>query len=211
MSDLPTAVTTSTGLTAAEVAKRVAAGKVNRVDEQTSRPLSSIIRANVLTRFNAILGVLFVAVLAVGSPADALFGLVVVWNALIGIVQELRAKRTLDRLAVLNAPRAPGRAGRRRREIAVGEVVLDDVVRLRTGDQVPGRRRRARRATGLEIDESLLTGESDRSTRAPATRCSPARSSWPGSGTFQATAVGADAYAHRLAVETKQFTRSRPS
>jgi len=76
-SSTPATGLTASGLTAAQVAERVAAGQVNRVDEQTSRPLSAIIRANVLTRFNAILGVLFVAVLVVGSPADALFGLVI--------------------------------------------------------------------------------------------------------------------------------------
>ena len=208
MSDLPTAVTGSTGLTAAEVAKRVAAGQVNLVDEQTSRPLTSIIRANVLTRFNAILGVLFVAVMAVGSPADALFGLVVVWNALIGIGQELRAKRTLDRLAVLNAPRATVVRDGTEQVVAVGEVVLDDLVRLRTGDQVPADGV-VSEAEGLEIDESLLTGESDPVDKAAGAQVLSGSIVVAGAGTFQATAVGADAYAHRLAIETKRFTKTR--
>ncbi len=208
MSDLPTAVTGSTGLTAAEVAKRVAAGQVNLVDEQTSRPLTSIIRANVLTRFNAILGVLFVAVMAVGSPADALFGLVVVWNALIGIGQELRAKRTLDRLAVLNAPRATVVRDGTEQVVTVGEVVLDDLVRLRTGDQVPADGV-VSDAEGLEIDESLLTGESDPVDKAAGAQVLSGSIVVAGAGTFQATAVGADAYAHRLAIETKRFTKTR--
>jgi cation-transporting ATPase E len=204
----PVPPTPSTGLTAAEVARRVAAGQVNRVDEQTSRPLSAIIRANVLTRFNAILGVLFVAVLAVGSPADALFGLVIVWNAAIGIVQELRAKRTLDRLAVLNAPSATVVRDGAEHAVAVGEVVLGDLLRLRTGDQVPADGSVVT-ADGLEVDESLLTGESDPIDKVPGTEVRSGSIVVAGSGTFQATAVGADAYAQRLAAETKRFTKTR--
>ena len=196
------------GLTAAQVAERVAAGKVNRVDKQTSRPLSAIIRSNVFTRFNAILGVLFVAVLAVGSPADALFGLVVVWNALIGIVQELRAKRTLDRLAVLNAPSARVVRDGADQEIALDDVVLDDVLRLQTGDQVLADGT-VLETDGLEIDESLLTGESDPVDKKTGDQVLSGSIVVAGSGTFQATAVGADAYAQRLAAETKKFTRSK--
>ena len=99
-------ITSDGGLTAAEVADRVSRGAVNRVDEATSRPLKQIIRANVVTRFNAVLGSLLVAVLVFGQWQDGLFGLLLVANSLIGIIQEVRAKRTLDRLAVLNAPLA---------------------------------------------------------------------------------------------------------
>jgi cation-transporting ATPase E len=205
---MPTATTAATGLTAAQVAERVAAGKVNRVDQQTSRPLSAIIRSNVLTRFNAILGALFVAVLAVGSPADALFGLVIVWNALIGIVQEVRAKRTLDRLAVLNAPTARVVRDGAVAEIAIGDVVLDDVLRLQTGDQVLADGA-VLDSDGLEIDESLLTGESDPVDKSTSDQVLSGSIVVAGSGAFQATAVGADAYAHRLAAETKKFTRSK--
>ncbi len=205
---MPTATTAATGLTAAQVAERVAAGKVNRVDRQTSRPLSAIIRSNVLTRFNAILGALFVAVLAVGSPADALFGLVIVWNALIGIVQEVRAKRTLDRLAVLNAPTARVVRDGAVAEIAVGDVVLDDVLRLQTGDQVLADGA-VLESDGLEIDESLLTGESDPVDKSTSDQVLSGSIVVAGSGAFQATAVGAEAYAQRLAAETKKFTRSK--
>ena len=201
-------VTPPTGLTAAGVAQRIAAGQVNRVEEQTSRPLKTIIRANVLTRFNAILGVLFAAVIAVGSPADALFGIVVIWNALIGIVQEVRAKRTLDRLAVLSAPTATVVRDAREVELPLGEVVLDDLVRLRTGDQVPSDGVVVD-ADGLEIDESLLTGESDPVDKRADDEVLSGSIVVAGAGTFQATAVGADAYAHRLAAETKRFTKTR--
>ena len=94
------------GLTAAEVQERVARGATNDTGERTSRTLSEIIRANVFTRFNAILGAALVVILIVGPIQDAVWGSILVANAGIGIFQEVRAKRTLDRLAVLNAPRA---------------------------------------------------------------------------------------------------------
>src|SRR6516162_10683092 len=93
------------GLSSAQVAERVSRGLTNAGGEHTSRSVAHILRANILTRFNLILGVLLAVILAVGEPQDALFGIVLVANALIGIAQELRAKRTLDRLAVLSAPR----------------------------------------------------------------------------------------------------------
>src|SRR5690242_21743589 len=102
----PIAVTASAGLSSAEVAERRSRGLTNAGGEQTSRSVVEILRANILTRFNFILGVLLAVILVVGQPQDALFGIVLVTNALIGIAQELRAKRTLDRLAVLSAPRA---------------------------------------------------------------------------------------------------------
>ena len=111
--------TAPTGLTAAEVQERVARGQTNDTGERTSRKLSEIVRANVFTRFNAILGTMLAVILVVGPIQDALFGFVLVANSLIGIVQEVRAKRTLDRLAVLNAPIA-----RVVRDGEVGEIAL---------------------------------------------------------------------------------------
>src|SRR6478752_5273721 len=90
------------GLSGAEVAERVARGQTNAVGERTSRTYGEIVRANVFTRFNAILGVLLVVILVFGAPQDALFGIVLVANALIDMSKEVRAKRTLDSLAVLS-------------------------------------------------------------------------------------------------------------
>jgi len=101
----PVAETPPSGLSGAEVAERRARGLVNEGGERTSRSVAEILRANILTRFNFILGTLLAVILVAGQPQDALFGIVLVTNALIGIGQELRAKRTLDRLAVLSAPR----------------------------------------------------------------------------------------------------------
>ena len=196
--------TPPSGLTTTEVDARVARGLTNRSGERTSRSYGEILRANVFTRFNAILGTMFAVVLVVGQPQDGLFGLVLVANALIGIVQEVRAKRQLDALAVLSAPRArvirDGEPG----ELPVDDLVLDDLCELRTGDQVPADGV-VRRADGLEIDESLLTGESDPIEKPPGSQVLSGSIVVAGAGAFQATAVGPDAYARKLAAEARQF------
>jgi cation-transporting ATPase E len=193
------------GLTAAEVAERVARGQTNQAGERTSRTYGEIVRANVFTRFNAILGVLLVVILIFGSPQDGLFGIVLVANALIGIVQEIRAKRTLDSLAVLNAPQARVVRDGEPSELPVESVVLDDLLELRTGDQVPADGL-VRRADGLEIDESLLTGESDPVDKQVGADVMSGSIVVAGAGRFQATAVGADAYARKIATEARRFS-----
>ncbi|RBY84824.1 hypothetical protein DQ240_14300 [Blastococcus sp. TF02A-26] len=201
-------VTPPTGLTAAEVAERVAAGAVNVAAARTSRSLAAIVRSNVLTFFNGLLTALWVVAVLTGRWQNALFGGVVVANAAIGIVQELRAKRTLDRLAVLTAPRArPVRDGRED-EVAVAEVVLDDLLVVRAGDQVPVDGV-LRDGTGLSVDESLLTGEADAVAKAPGDRLLSGSVVLAGAGRMQATAVGEQAYAARLAAEARVFTRAR--
>src|SRR5665647_551709 len=124
------------GLTADEVAERERRGETNAVQQKSSRSYTDIIRGNVFTRFNAILGSLFVVILIFGSPRDALFGAVLVVNTLIGIVQEVRAKWTLDRLTVISEAKTRVMRDGREEEISLGKVVLDDVVLLSTGEQV---------------------------------------------------------------------------
>jgi len=196
------------GLTAAEVAERVARGQVNAADERTSRTVVEILQANVFTRFNALLGVLFAVTLITGRVQDAAFFGVVVTNALIGIVQETRAKRTLDRLAVLNAPTARVLRDGTGIEVTIGDVVLDDVVLLRAGDQVPADGSVVG-SDGLEVDESMLTGESDPVTKGPDDRVLSGAIVVAGSGSFAALSVGADAYARRVAADAKVFSRTR--
>jgi cation-transporting ATPase E len=193
------------GLSAAEVAQRVRAGQINVVDDRTSRTFAEIVRANVLTRFNAILGTAFVLILIFGEGQDALFGFVLLSNILIGVVQEYRAKRTLDRLAVLNAPRAHVVRDGEVDEIAVGEVVLDDLCELRAGDQVPADGV-LHSVDGLELDESLLTGESDPVAPIVGAEVLSGSIAVAGKARFQVTRVGADAYARRLATEARRFT-----
>ena len=125
------------GLDQAAVRARMLAGQVNISPQVPGRTVSQIFRANLFTRFNAILGSLFAVVLVVGPLQDGLFGVVLAANTAIGIVQELRAKRTLDRLAILTAARAHVVRDGVPAELPVEAVVLDDVLELRPGDQVP--------------------------------------------------------------------------
>jgi cation-transporting ATPase E len=206
--EAPDVETPDSGLTDQEVRERVERGAVNDTGERTSRTIGEIIRANVFTRFNAILGVLLVVILIVGPIQDATFGVILIANAAIGIVQELRAKRTLDRLAVLNAPRARVVRGGDVSETAVEQVVLDDLLDLRAGDQVPCDGF-VRGAVGLEVDESLLTGESDPVDKAPGDQVFSGSFVVAGSGRFQATHVGADSYARRIAAEARRFQLTR--
>ena len=132
----PVAETPAAGLTSAQVAERRSRGLANAGGERTSRSVAEILRANILTRFNFILGALLAVILAVGQPQDVLFGVVLVTNALIGIAQELRAKRTLDGLAVLSAPRVRVIRDGTPQDIAVADLVAGDLVDLRAGDQL---------------------------------------------------------------------------
>ncbi|CAL9473994.1 Calcium-transporting ATPase CtpE [Actinosynnema sp. ALI-1.44] len=196
---------TAGGLTRAQVAERVAAGRTNAVGARTSRSTAQIVRANVLTPFNGLLATLFVLVLLTGHWQNGLFGLVIVANTAIGVVQELRAKRTLDRLAVLNAPHARVVREGQVSEVEVAEVVADDLIELRTGDQVVADGTLTA-SDGLEIDESLLTGESDPVAKDTGDEVRSGSIVVAGSGRFVATGVGADAYATRLAAEARRFT-----
>jgi cation-transporting ATPase E len=193
------------GLSAAEVAERVAAGEVNAVPDSPSRTVGEIVRANVFTRFNALMTALAVAVLVAGSPRDALFFGVVIANTLIGSIQELRAKRTLDRLAVLSAPKAHVVRNGEVAELGVHEIVLDDVLDLRPGQQVSADGE-VLTETSLEVDESLLTGESDAVAKQSGDPLLSGSFIVAGRGRARVTKVGADAYAARLAEEARRFT-----
>ncbi|MFC9324836.1 HAD-IC family P-type ATPase [Kitasatospora sp. NPDC057015] len=193
------------GLTAAEVAERVARGEVNDVPVRSSRSVKEIVRANVFTRFNAIIGVMFGIILVVGPIQDGLFGLVIVANTAIGIVQEMRAKRTLDSLALIGEARPQVRRDGRTEQVAVAGIVLDDVVLLGIGDKVivDGE---VTEADGLEIDESLLTGEPDPVLKQPGDQVMSGSFVVAGAGAFRATRVGREAYAAQLAEEASRFT-----
>jgi cation-transporting P-type ATPase E len=201
----PIALTAPVGLSSGQVAERRSRGLTNAGGERTSRSVAEILRANILTRFNLILGVLLAVILAVGEPQDALFGIVLVTNALIGIGQELRAKRTLDRLAVLSAPRVRVIRDGAARDIAVDELVADDLVDLRAGDQLVADGV-VRDSAGLEADESLLTGESEPVDKRPGDQLLSGSFVVAGSGDYQATGVGAEAYARKLAGQARRFT-----
>ncbi len=206
--DAARAPTGETGLNAAEVAERVAQGRSNDVPEATTRTLWQITRANILTPFNGLLGTMLVLILLVGPLQDAFFGIVIVLNSAIGIVQEVRAKQALDRLAVLTAPRARVVREGQVRDMAVQEVVGDDLLEVAAGNQivVDGDVIVAR---GLEVDESLLTGESDPVEKYPGDRVLSGSFVVAGWGRYQAVKVGRDAYAVGLADEARQFVLTK--
>jgi cation-transporting ATPase E len=192
------------GLTDDEVATHRRAGQGNAVEDRTSRPLREIVRANVATRFNAILGGLLVVILVVGPIQDALFGVVLVTNALIGIAQEVRAKRTLDRLAILAAPDCGVVRSGRVRRVRSDEVVLGDVLALAAGDQVVADAQ-VLDGVGLEVDESLLSGEAAPVAKVGGDVLLGGSFVATGTGTAVVTGVGAASYARRLAAEARRF------
>ncbi|MFD7134341.1 HAD-IC family P-type ATPase [Streptomyces sp. NPDC059894] len=196
---------TATGLTSAEVAERVARGQVNDVPVRSSRTVGEIVRANVLTRFNAIIGVLWLVMLVVAPIQDGLFGFVILANTAIGIIQEWRAKQTLDSLAVIGEARPTVRRDGIAVEVATSALVLDDVVEIGPGDKIVVDGVCAE-ADGLEIDESLLTGEADPVVKRHGDTVMSGSFVVAGGGAFRATKVGREAYAAMLAEEASRFT-----
>ncbi|WP_280480799.1 cation-translocating P-type ATPase [Nocardia cyriacigeorgica] len=195
----------STGLTAAEVDERRRDGRTNDVPDRASRSVRDIVRANVFTRINAILGVLFVLVMATGSVIDGMFGLLIVANSAVGIIQEIRAKRTLDQLAIVSQAKPTVRRDGRSEQIAPKDVVLDELIELGPGDQivVDGE---VVESELLEVDESLLTGEADPVHKELGAQVLSGSYVVSGAGAYRATKVGRDAYAAKLAEEASKFT-----
>ena len=193
------------GLTSVQVAERVAAGRTNQVPDAPVRTLPQILRANVFSPVNGIMLALFAAILVAGFPRDGLFVGVVVSNAVIGVAQEIRAKRELDKLAVLSAPKARVVRDGEVSEVGVSEVVADDVLELAPGDQVvvDGM---VLASSGLEADESLLTGEADPIEKEVGDELLSGSFVAAGSGRFQATRIGGESYASSLSEEAKRFT-----
>ncbi len=202
-------VADTVGLTGAEVAQRVSAGQVNAAPNPNSRSLASIFRENVFTSFNLVIGTMWALMIIAQAPIqDSLFGLVIIFNSAIGIIQEYRAKRTLEKLSVVGEAKPVVRRDGVALEVRPGEVVLDDVVELRIGDQVvvDGQ---VLAGSGLEADESLLTGEADPVAKHPGEEVLSGSFIVAGSGLMRANRVGADAYATKLAAEARKFTVTR--
>ncbi|MFF4271092.1 cation-translocating P-type ATPase [Streptomyces sp. NPDC001536] len=202
---VPVPATAATGLTAAEVAERIANGQVNDVPVRSSRSMTDIVRANVFTRFNAIIGVLWLIMLFVAPFQDSLFGYVIIANTGIGIIQEWRAKKTLDSLAVIGEAKPTVRRDGVALEVSTADIVLDDLIEIGPGDKavVDGV---CVEADGLEIDESLLTGEADPVVKQPGDEVMSGSFVVAGGGAFRATKVGREAYAAQLAEEASRFT-----
>jgi cation-transporting ATPase E len=195
----------ASGLTAAEVRQRVRDGKTNDVPERAGRSVADIVKANIFTRINAILGVLFVLVLVTGSLIDGMFGLLIIANSIVGIVQELRAKQTLDRLAIIGQAKPTVRRDGRSALVSPREVVLDDLIELGPGDQIVVDGVVAE-CELLEVDESLLTGEADPIDKPVGAQVMSGSFVVSGAAAYRATRVGRDAYAAQLAATASKFT-----
>jgi cation-transporting ATPase E len=196
------------GLTEAEVRARVDDGRVNAYVQKASRTYSEIIWSNILTRFNAVLGGLFLVVIILGSINDALFGMVLILNSLIGIIQEIRAKKTLDALSLISAPKAKVIRDGSQSEIPYDQVVVDDLLVLHPGDQVvvDGT---VVSSEGLEIDESMLTGESLPVSKGRGKGLFSGSHTVAGTGRYVAVKVGSEAYAQELADKARKFSLSK--
>jgi cation-transporting P-type ATPase E len=201
------AVARVSGLSQAEAARRLAAGGARPV-RRSSRSYASIVRANVFTVFNLILGVAGGVTLAFAEWQDALFLGVLFANAAIGTGQEVRAKRALDRLTALVAPHATVVRDGEPRQLLVEEVVVGDLVRLGPGDQVVADGT-LERADWLRLDESILTGESRAVQRAAGEEIRSGSFVVEGAGEYLVAAVGADSYAERLTGQARSFRHPR--
>ena len=193
------------GLSFKQVAQARAADETNEFDNSSSRSIVAILRANVFTIFNAILASAVVVVLAVGSWQDAVFGFVLLLNTLTGTIAELRAKRALDNLAVLAAPAAHVIRDGEAKDIEVSQVVLGELLELRSGDQVPADGQ-VLSSNGCEIDESILTGESVAVRKHENDQVLSGTTVIGGSARIRVTAVGEHSYANRLAMEARKYS-----
>jgi len=193
------------GLDDAAVQARRDRGEVNRFVEPTSRRAWTIVSANVFTRFNALLGSLFALMLALGPWRDALFGGVLAINSLIGIAQELRAKRALDGLEVLSQTRAQVVRSGRTIDVEASDIVMDDVFLLAAGDQVLVDAL-VLSADELELDESLLSGEAAPVAKHAGDEVLSGSLVTAGTAHCRATRVGAASHVHGLTTAARQFS-----
>lgn len=194
-----------TGLTDEQVNARIAEGKVNADENPNTRTYKQIVRENTLTFFNFLNLVLLVLVLLVGSYKNAFFVCIIIINTLIGIAQEIRAKKTIDKLAILTARKSVVIREGQKWTVPTEELVLDDVVCLKTGDQVPADARILE--GGLEVNESLLTGESDNLPKNEGDELFSGSFVTSGEACCQIIHVGKDNYAAQITSEAKEFKR----
>jgi cation-transporting ATPase E len=195
----------NSGLSSKEVSERIAAGLTNKQDTSSSRKLTSILRANFFTLFNAIVGGSFLALLLLGQWKDALFGLAVISNILIGVIQEYRSKRTLDRISLLYAPHARARRDGRVVDLKLEEIVMDDLLELKAGDQLLADAEVVF-SDGLELDESILTGESEPVEKSVGNTVLASSAVSAGRGFAKVTQVGSNTYASKITLEAKKFS-----
>lgn len=197
----------ATGLTPKEVVQRIESGQSNAVKTSTSRSVQDIVRANVFTLFNGIIFAAMVLVLITGSWRDAVFGFVIIINTGIGIVTELRAKRTLDRLSILVASEFLVHRDGRDVEVPHNEIVLDDLLWIRAGEQVPADGQIIQ-TWGLELDESMLTGESRTVRHKVGEQVYSGATAVSGMALVKVNAVGSHSYAATLTAQAKVYKKT---
>jgi cation-transporting P-type ATPase E len=195
------------GLTDSEVEEEVRKGNVNIVDTQTSRSFGQIVRENVFTLFNTIIFVAMVLVLLTGQWKDAVFGLVIIINSGIGIFTEMRAKHTLDKLSILVASKSLVRRDGRDMEIKHEDIVLGDLLWIRSGEQVPADATIVH-AWGLELDESMLTGESRTVRKGEGAEVYSGSDATSGMALVRVDAVGEHGYAAQLTAKAKVYKKT---
>lgn len=196
------------GLSSAEVALRQAEGRANRVVTTTSRSRREIVRSNLFTRFNALVLALAAVIVVVGQPFDLTFAAIMVLNTIVGVSQELRAKKTLDGLQVLIASTVDVVRDGEVRATPVGGIVPDDLLVLRTGDQVPVDGTVVFEE-GFETDESSLTGEADPVAKCVGSEVRSGSSVVAGTANVVATHVGEEAWVRRLEAQARAFDPAR--
>ena len=190
-----------TGLTQAEVDQRIQNGQVNQAIDDQSKTATQIIRENVFTYFNLIFAILAVLLVFVGAWNDLTFLPVIVLNTIIGIVQELRAKKVLSKLNVMNATEIIAVRDGQEEKIPIEKLVQDDVILLQTGDQIPAD---ARVISGeLRVNEALLTGESDEITKTKDAELMSGSFVVSGKAYAVLEKVGKDSYISKLTIKAK--------
>lgn len=197
----------ATGLTPKEVVQRIESGQSNAVKTSSSRSVQDIVRANVFTLFNGIIFAAMVLVLITGSWRDAVFGFVIIINTGIGIVTELRAKRTLDKLSILVASEFLVRRDGKDVEVSHNEIVLDDLLWIRAGEQVPADGQIIQ-TWGLELDESMLTGESRTVRHQAGEQVYSGATAVSGMALVKVNAVGSHSYAATLTAQAKVYKKT---
>ena len=196
-----------TGLTVKEVSQRIESGQSNAVKTSTSRSVKDIVRANVFTLFNGIIFVAMVMVLVTGSWRDAVFGFVIIINTGIGIFTELKAKRTLDKLSILVASDFLVRRDGEDVEVPHNEIVLGDLLWIRSGEQVPADGQIIQ-TWGLELDESMLTGESRTVRHQAGEQVYSGATAVSGMALVKVNAVGSHSYAATLTAQAKVYKKT---
>ena len=196
------------GLSSQEVRDRADRGLINTETEKKTKSIKEIIFSNVFTLFNILNFVIFALVMLTGSYKNGLFICIILCNLVIGVIQEIKAKRTIDAISIVTSPTAEVIRDGKRQSIPSSQLVTDDLFLVSTGAQftVDGV---VTLSEGLEVDESLLTGESDPVLKQPGDRILSGSFVVAGSGCITATKVGKDSYANQLSDEAKNYKRAR--